>query len=199
MIKKVIITVLLTTIICLVYAKTVIAASGLSEAEISILNNLREEFIFQGKVIKIPSFYLNQVENEFRKNDVDLTKEQADVINSKINEAIDIAENINLNSSNIFNQTKAIEKVVLLVKDAASIANYTVSVDIVNKTVKVTDTKGNTINMAKETINQTGFWIYSPVVAILGLLFIFSLYIALMKNYLLLMKVERTKNDETKN
>lgn len=199
MIKKVIITVLLTTIICLVYAKTVIAASGLSEAEISILNNLREEFIFQGKVIKIPSFYLNQVENEFRKNDVDLTKEQADVINSKINEAIDIAENINLNSSNIFNQTKAIEKVVLLVKDAASIANYTVSVDIVNKTVKVTDTKGNTINMAKETINQTGFWIYSPVVAILGLLFIFSLYIVLMKNYLLLMKVERTKNYETKN
>lgn len=199
MIKKVIITVLLTTIICLVYAKTVIAASGLTEAEISILNNLREEFIFQGKVIKIPSFYLNQVENEFRKNDVDLTKEQADVINSKINEAIDIAENINLNSSNIFNQTKAIEKVVLLVKDAASIANYTVSVDIVNKTVKVTDTKGNTINMAKETINQTGFWIYSPVVAILGLIFIFSLYIVLMKNYLLLMKVERTKNYETKN
>jgi hypothetical protein len=187
--RKILVTILLTVLFCIVNTKPVIASTELSEAEESILDNLKKEFEIQGKVIEIPSFYLNQAENELRKNQTDLTKEQADAINYKINEAIHIAQTINLETVDIFNNTKAIEKIVLLVKDAASIANYTVSVDILNKTVKVTDTLGNTINLEKATIKQTGLsvsllsYIYPPVYVSFTLLLLIIIWALAIYEY----------------
>jgi hypothetical protein len=155
--RKNIITKLVIFILCLLYASPVLAASGLSEAEVSILDKLHEKFIIGGMEVQIPTSYLNQAENELIKNNVDITPEQAEIIIAKVDEALQIAKTINIRTISDFEQSEAVEKIVVLVKEAASAANYTISVDIFSGSVDIVDPDGNSMYLVKEVINQTGY------------------------------------------
>jgi hypothetical protein len=133
------------------------AATGLSEAEESILERLTEGVEMNGMVVRPPTAYLNQAENEFMKNKVDITMEQAAVINLKLDEIAEIVKTMDLYDITHYKNSSTARKLVTLVEEVAAEANYTVSIDIANKSFNIVNSNGNYVFMAKNVINQTGF------------------------------------------
>jgi hypothetical protein len=151
------------------------AATGLSEAEESILDRLTEGVEMNGMVVRPPVSYLNQIENELIKNDMDITQEQARLINLKIEEAADLVKTVSMEEIVQFKNSDIAKKLIVLLEEVAEIANYTVLIDVENETFNVLDSSDNYVFMAKNVINQTGFQI-TPTI-IVGWILISSLLV----------------------
>lgn len=155
--------VVLTLLMCIADLEYALAATGLSKAEESILEELKTEIEIDGNPVKLPVAYLNQVENEFIKNKSDLTEEQAEIINSKIEEALGIVKTLDFKEQENALNYKSVLKLLQLVNEAAAVADYKVTFDIANYSVNITDPEGNIVYVAKNQINQTGSSVASPV------------------------------------
>jgi hypothetical protein len=155
----------LTLIMCLMASTSAMAATGLSKAEESILDNLKAGVEVNGKVVAVPASYINQAKNELMKNDVDITAKQAATINEKIDEAAAIVKKEKITKASDLKNSKEVNKVVELTKEAAGVAGYTVSYDAASGIVKVLDPDGNVVFTTKNVINQTGFDMQATAVA----------------------------------
>lgn len=162
--KKCFVLVVLTVLLCITDLEYVMAATGLSKAEESILEKLNSEVNMNGIVMKIPTSYLNQVENELMKNEVDISKDQAKVINGKIDEALSIVEAMDFDDLADMENSKSIAKLLKLVDEAAAVVEYKVTVDIANYSVHITDPEGDTVHVAQSKINQTGYSLTAAVI-----------------------------------
>jgi hypothetical protein len=155
--------VILTLLFSWIGSGYAMAASGISEAEQSVLDKLRAGAVIDGVKQYLPAIYINQAENEFIGNEVDLTKEQAEAIITKIDEAIAIISDMDdVDMANVQNSEVAL-KLLTLVGEAAEVVDYKVSLDLSNKSIDIKNSDGDTVFIAKELVNQTGFRDYSGV------------------------------------
>ena len=162
--KKCILILVLTIGMFLFSSENAMAATGISDAEESILERLSEGIEMNGVIVNMPVSYLNQVENELMKNEVDITEEQAVIIRSKMDEAAEIVETMNISELMNFNNSNSVKQLIKLVEETASIANYTVSFDFANASANIVDSDGNYVFVAKNTINQTGYDITETII-----------------------------------
>lgn len=159
----------LTLVVSLAGSVNVKAASGLSADEESILAKLRAGVTVNGQLVQVPEAYINQAENEFMKNDEDVTAEQAAVINSKIDEVAAIAKEENIQSAADLKNSDSVDELVAIVKEAAAVIDYTVAFNAASGTITVADSSGNDVFTTKNVINQTGFSMTDTVVVGTGL------------------------------
>lgn|GEM_PF-3205333 len=144
----------LTMAFCLVGTTTAFAA-GISADEQAILDKLKAGVTVDGKTVTVPADIINQVQNEFAKNETDVTAAQASVINAKMDEVTAIVKADKLTT---VDQLKAeADKLVPIVKAAAAEIDYTVAWDTSAQNFSVTDPSGDTVYTSKEVVNQTGF------------------------------------------
>lgn len=155
--RRLILTILMTTWIVLMSSVQAFAITGLSAAESRIMEKIKVGAEINGVTRTIPAAYLNQVENELIKNKVDITDEQAEIILGKIEEAQDILRTLNIKDLNDINNTEAVLRLLTLIDEAASAANYKVSINLAKMSVNVVNPEGEMIFFASNTINQTGF------------------------------------------
>lgn len=162
--KKSLFSFMLILVLSLATSVSAMAASGLSAAEESILAKLRAGVEVNGQVVEVPAAYINQAENEFMKNDVDVTADQAEVINSKIDEVAQIAKEENITKASDLATSGSVDELVAIVQEAAAVVDYTVAYDAASGIVSVTDPSGTEVFTTKSVINQTGFDMTAPVV-----------------------------------
>jgi hypothetical protein len=159
------------------------AATGISDAEQLILDKLVAGAEMNGEMSYLPIEYVNQAENELIGNEVDLTAKQADMIISKIDEAIEIiAEMGNVDMNSIPNSEAAL-RLLTVATEAASAVDYELSVDIVNSSIDVRNSEGDTVFIAKNMVNQTGFNDYSWLMNIQLILMVTTICTILMVIY----------------
>jgi hypothetical protein len=152
---------ILTLLLIMISPNNAMAATGISDAEQKILDKLRSGAEINGEMSYLPTAYINQAQNEMIGNDVDLTVEQADVVISKIDEAIDIMSvmgNVDMNS---ITNSEAALKLLTVATEAANAVDYEISVDIVNSSIDVRNSEGETVFVSKNMVNQTGYSGYS--------------------------------------
>jgi hypothetical protein len=155
--RKLMVVILVTILMCLAGTEYVLAATGVSEAEQTILDKMKAGVEVNGKVVHMPVSYINQAENELIKNEVDLTSEQAAVINQKIEEAMEIVKTISLKDLTEMRKPEAVFKLIKIVDEAAAEIDYKVSIDFRTMALNITNPKGDTVFVSKNSINQTGF------------------------------------------
>jgi hypothetical protein len=109
-----------------------------------------------GEMSYLPIAYVNQAENELIGNEVDLTAKQADMIISKIDEAIEIISEMGNVDMNSIPNSEAALRLLTVATEAANAVDYEVSVDIVNSSIDVRNSDGDTVFIAKDIVNQTG-------------------------------------------
>ncbi|MDF2908059.1 MAG: hypothetical protein K0R34_3380 [Herbinix sp.] len=147
------------------------AATGISDAEQLILDKLVSGAEINGEMSYLPVAYINQAENELIRNDVDLTAKQADMIISKIDEAIEIISEMDNVDMNSIPNSEAALRLLTVATEAASAVDYEVSVDIVNSSIDVRNSEGDTVFIAKNMVNQTGYnddsWLMNSMLAIM--------------------------------
>lgn len=161
---------ILTLLLTLIGPGKAMAATGISDAEQSIIDKLKSGAVIDGEMSYLPIAYVNQAENELISNEVDLTEEQADMIINKIDEAIEIMSVMgNVDSNNIPNSEAAL-RLLTVATEAANAMDYEVSVDIVNSSIEVKNSEGDTVFISKNIVNQTGYSDYSVFINI-GLVF----------------------------
>ncbi len=154
--KKYMMIVIFILLVTLINPGYAMAASGLSDAEQAILDKLRAGAVIDGEMSYLPIGYINQVENELLSNEVDLTKEQADMLVKKIDEAIEIMSTIGYVDSNTIPTSEAAFKLLTVATEAANVLDYEVSVDIVNSSIELKNSDGDTVFISKNMVNQTG-------------------------------------------
>jgi hypothetical protein len=168
--KNYLLILIVTLLLPLIGSNNAMAATGVSDAEQLILDKMRAGAEMNGEIKYLPVAYLNQAENEFISNKVDLTVEQAELIISKIDDAVDIISELDtVDMVNIQNSEVALQ-LLTLVSEVATEVDYEVSVDIANRSINVRNPEGNTVFIAKNGINQTGksvspaMWVVSGLV-----------------------------------
>ncbi len=148
---------ILTLIFTLISPNYAMAATGISDAEQLILDKLKSGAEINGDMCYLPTAYINQAENELIGNEVDLTAEQVDVVVSKIDEAIEIMSVMgNVDINNIVHSEAAL-RLLTVATEAANAVDYEISVDIVNSSIDVRNSEGDTVFITKNMVNQTGY------------------------------------------
>ncbi len=151
---------MLIAILILLFAmsrpENAMAATGISDTEQLILDKLKSGAEINGVKSYLPNAYINQVENELIGNEVDLTVEQTDLVISKIDEAIEIMSVMGIVDMNNIANSEAAFKLLTVATEAAKALDYEVSVDIVNSSIDVRNSEGDTVFVTKNMVNQTG-------------------------------------------
>ncbi len=173
--KKYLLIFILTLLLTLIGSSNAMAATGISAAEQLILDKMKAGADINGERKYLSTAYVNQAENEFIRNKVDLTKEQAEFINAKIDEAIAVISEVGVvDIANLQNSEVAFQ-LLSLVGEVANEVNYEVSVDIANRSINVKNPEGDTVFIAKNTVNETGnsngdeLWIAELILSILSI------------------------------
>lgn len=159
--KNYLLIVILTLLFTLIGPGKAMAATGISDAEQSILDKLKSGAVINGEMSYLPISYVNQAENELISNEVDITEEQADMIINKIDEAIEIMSVMGNVDSNNIPYSEAALRLLTVATEAANAMDYEVSVDIVNSSIEVKNSEGDTVFITKNMVNQTGYNDYS--------------------------------------
>jgi competence protein ComGF len=162
--KKSLLAALLTMTLCLASSVSAFAATGLSEQEQLIMDQLKAGIEVDGTTIQFPEAYLNQCENELMKNKEDVTAEQADVIFAKIDNVEQIAQENHLDTLAEIKSSEYIGDLVENVQAAAEVVDYKVDYNAAHEVVTVTGPDGNMVFTNKSVINQTGFDMTAPIV-----------------------------------
>ena len=130
-------------------------AAGINSAEQSVLNNMRTPANMNGKMVYVPSAYINQAEAHF--NTIDMTQAQADRINGIISAGRAFLESTG--KSNI-KELSSSQKQTLLsyASQAAGVLKLTAVAGSDENRIKIT-TKGGTVivDESNNIIKTTGF------------------------------------------
>lgn len=156
---------LFALVLCLAGSVSAMAA-GMNAEEEALLQKLKDGITVDGQQVTLPASYLNQAENELMK--VDLSAEQADTLQAKIDEAAAVIQEEKITSPADLKKSARLEEVVGIAQEAAESVGYTVSFNASTKQVAVKDTEGNTVFETKNVINQTGFDFSSVLFAAAG-------------------------------
>lgn len=154
--RRIIITMIMAIWMVAVSSDYAYSATGLTAAENRILEKLRTSVTLDGDTYSIPVYYLNQIENELIKNKENISDKQADVIIKKMDEAIKILCKMSAKDLSDFNDTEKVLRLLTLIDEAASEADYQVSINLSKMSVNVINPEGKMIFIAQNTINQTG-------------------------------------------
>ena len=174
--KKIVITIIAFMLIAL-FTTNSFAASLLSENERAIIDKLKS-------ISSIPAEYINQAENFFLRDEVDI--DNADALDAIAN--IENAEKIVVeNGINSFADLKNLsttsqQNIIDIIKKTADIFGAEAAIDV-NKKVAVVTYKGATVFESRGVIQKTGFdaspillgIIATIVIAFISLLFLFSI------------------------
>ena len=145
------------TVICFVMAALSITASaaGLDTNKQKVLDALTSSFTVDGKVVSLPSDVLTQAENYLKRDDVTITKNQADLIVTEVEDAISIVKDSGAASIAALD---ARDKSAILenIQNAAEVIDLTVSVDSAKSVITILDDKGNPVASDEGVIKVTG-------------------------------------------
>lgn len=139
----------------------VMAATGITKAEQLILDKMKAGVEFNEEMKYLPISYANQAENEFISNKVDITEEQAELIIQKMDEAIRIMNDSGMSDITNMQSSEVLFSLLTLVSEVADEVNYEVAIDIANRSVNIKNPEGDTVFIAKNTVNQTGYRVSS--------------------------------------
>lgn len=183
--KKILLTIVLMTLLCLaIGSKDAIAATGLSEGERVILERMEMSVIFSDQSVKLPVSYINQIENEFIKNETDITIEQADVVIEKIDKAMKIIESVKFEDISKMKNVEVIFQLLQLIEEAVSEINYKISINLNEPGINITDPEGKLVMITKGVINQTGIGLSPAVVMELSFVLILIIYVSIFSTYI---------------
>ncbi len=172
-------------------SQPVLAATGLSEAEELILDKLREGTVVDGELRYIPVSYLNQIENEMIRNKTDLNMEQADVVLDRMDKILQFMEEMHIQDVMNIENSETAFKFLTMVSEAASEIGYSVSVDLVDRTINIENPEGEAVLIANNTINQTGFT-YQPLLTAGAMLL--SVFLSCLLAYIRWTKMGENRN-----
>ena len=184
--KKSILVFVLTIGMFLINSEYAMAATGISDVEELVLDRLREGIEMNGIVVQIPVSYLNQVENELMKNDIDITAEQAVIVNSKIDEATEMVKTMSMADIVNLKNSDTSKQLIGLVEETAAVLDYSVSINMTDGSVNIINSDGNFVFVTKNAIKQTGFELTETVIvgSILVILLATCIVLADRKNLL---------------
>lgn len=176
------------TMLCLAGTMTAFAA-GISTDEQAIIDKLKAGFTVDGKTVSVPTDIINQVENEFMKNETDVTAAQASVIEGKMDEVIAFAQANDV--TDVASAKEYADDIIPLVQAAASEIGYTVAYDASSDTgLTVSDPEGNTVYTSKAVVNQTGFDMTAPIAVGVGMVAILAACVVVASKKNLFAKTE---------
>lgn len=183
--KRIIAIALAIVIAC--FSTAVVFAAGINSSEASVLGNMRTPANMKGNSVYVPSSYINQAESYF--NTIDMTSDQANRINSIINQGRSFLEGTGKSS---IKELSASERKTLLnyASAAAKVLNVSAAAGSDGKNIKIITKDGRTIvddstKVIKPTGAEINFTVYIFVLAIAALAFACSAGVILSrkKNY----------------
>lgn len=148
---------LLLPSICL----TALAASGLNDAEKSILANLKDGTTVNGQQMSVPVRFINMAETEMMKDGVDFTAVQAAEINAQIDTVLGVIKAEGATQVSRLSDSGE-EKIFAAIEKAAGAVDYTVAYNYTSNTITVKNAAGSIVATVSVTgdlavIKQTGF------------------------------------------
>ena len=183
--KRIIAIALAIVIAC--FSTAVVFAAGINSSEASVLGNMRTPANMNGNSVYVPSSYINQAESYF--NTIDMTSDQANRINSIINQGRSFLEGTGKSS---IKELSASERKTLLnyASAAAKVLNVSAAAGSDGKNIKIITKDGRTIvddstKVIKPTGAEINFSVYIGVLAVAVLAFVCSAGVILSrkKNY----------------
>lgn len=144
------------------------AADGINANEQAILDNLKSSVTVEGKTVTVPSDYIVAAEKYFATEGVDLTAEDASVVNTQIEAAKQIIIDEKVTDLTTIKKS-AQDKILSHAQVAAKQLGVTLEVDYSSKTIIVKDKNGNELLKVEKTIKNTGDD-YTSVLVLSGLL-----------------------------
>lgn len=133
---KVLSATMLSAVVAAGAVASVSAASDVNDNEQAILDELETSVDLGGNETYLPEQYVNQTENYFLEDDVDLTEEEADEVIEKIGAVKDYLENAGVESF-VGLSDDQIDKVVALSNEAAGVVGLKLSYDKTTREVTV--------------------------------------------------------------
>lgn len=133
-------------------------AASLNEDEQRIYDAITEEITVAGKPVALADEWVNQAKNYMLRDDVDLTKAQADEILAYIDEAKAVAKTSKTVSNGKFS-TKVNNELFLLANECGALLDISFShpgLDNARKIVAVDNKSGDVIYKAAKVIKDTG-------------------------------------------
>ena len=124
-----------------------VSAAGLSNGESRVLDELNTTVNLNGTATKCPQQYINQAENYFLLDYVDITDAQADEIIGYINDCKAFLESANVSTYGELTDEQMAELVALANK-ASGVVEVTLVLDRPSKVVTAYDKHGNVIGKA---------------------------------------------------
>lgn len=113
-----------------------VSAAGLDANKSKVLDSLKTQVSVGGKKVSLPSELVAQAENFLKRDDVNITSEQADVIIENINKAMNTVKTsgvTNVSDLSLKDKTAILDNV----RAAAEVVGLTVSVNSTAKTIVV--------------------------------------------------------------
>lgn len=134
------------------------SAAALNENEQKILDAVSQEITVAGKKVSLESAWINQAKNYMLRDDVDLTKDQADAILAYIDQAVAVAKTSPKVTNGRFS-TKVNNELFLLANEAGALLGISfthLGTDNARNVVAVDDKSGDVIYKAAKVIKDTG-------------------------------------------
>lgn len=131
------------------------AASGVNDAEQSILDFLKSEVtLSDGSTATIPTEYVNQAENYFNRDDVELTEAQAAEVIGYVQQGKDVV--VKYDQTDLNKLSYDVKREILNCgKKAAAVGGLTLTFDKASKTVVITDADGVIVFQDSATLIKT--------------------------------------------
>lgn len=143
------------------------AAAGLDSNKQKIMDAVNQTITVNDKVVALSDANKNQVENYLKRDDVSITDEQASVVVTQINKAIDVVKAAgvsNLNDLSAADQTKILD----IADVAANEVGLKVVVNSAKNTITILDKNNTVVATIDAVIKVTGPDV-RPAVAVIGL------------------------------
>lgn len=144
------------------------ATNGINENEKSIMDNLKSSVTVEGKTVNVPSEYVVAAEKYFATDGIDLTADDASVVNEQINNAKAVIVENKITDLKTMNKASQ-DKILGYAKIAANKLGVTLEIDYSAKTIIVKDKNGKVLLIVEKTVKNTGDD-YTSVLLISGFL-----------------------------
>ena len=121
-----------------------VSAAGLNSAENRIMDELNTTVSLNGTATKLPAQYVNQAENYFLQDDVDITDAQADQIIAAIKDCKKFLEDAKVSTYGQLSDDQ-MKELVALANKASGVVEVRLTFDRPSKVVTAYDKNGNVI------------------------------------------------------
>lgn len=141
--------------LCGLFAVNVSAADGINSEEQAIIDTLKAGVSVEGKTVTVPGEYVNAAEKYFATEGVEITADQAKVVNAQIDAAKAIIVENKVTDLTTIDKTVQ-DKILVNAKTAAAELGLTIEADYSAKTIVVKDKNGKVLVTAEKVIKNSG-------------------------------------------